>query len=267
METTVTSWPYAERLRRRRTNIVRAGRRLLLLLVACSPPAAALDGRLGVRYWDYRLEGDTTDSERLDFQRDLAARTDDRVGFSLWLHPTTGWLPELGYRRSPLDVRGQQTRQSGLQIGDLTLLPQTREALVDADLDNHSLTARYAIAMSPTLHLLPGLTLRQIDGDVRIRDGDDIAVDDERIDEWFPQLHLALHWQPQPALALNLTGEWIEASGRSADGLEASVRWLPAGGPLAIEAGWALQRYRFSAGDDRVRARFAGPFAGLGVVW
>lgn len=265
METTVTSWPYAERVQRRRTNAVRGA--LLSLLITAPLPASALNGHLSIRYWDYRLEGGTTDTERLDFQRDLSARTDDRIGLALWLRPSPAWLPELGYRRSPLDVSGQQTRQTGLQIGDLTLLPQTREALVDADLDNHSLTARYTITMSPAISLLPGLTLRQIDGVVRIRDGDDIAVDDERIDEWFPQLHLALRWQPQPALALHLTGEWIEASGRLADGFEAAVRWSPAEGPVAIEAGWAQQRYRFSAGDDRVRARFAGPFAGLGLAW
>ena len=74
-------------------------------LMVCTGAAAAA-GTLQLRYWDYRLEGHTTDRERLDFQRDLSARTGDRLDLSLWWRGGPSWLPELGYQRGPLDVRG-----------------------------------------------------------------------------------------------------------------------------------------------------------------
>lgn len=235
-------------------------------LMVCTSTAAAA-GALQLRYWDYRLEGHTTNRERLDFQRDLSARTGDRLDLSLWWRGGPSWLPELGYQRGPLDVRGQQSRTDGLSLLGIPLLQLTTEALIDADLDNQSLTLRYPLRIGDRQHLRAGLTFRWLDGAVDIRTVDDPATEREAINERFPQLHLAWDWQPAPELRLELMAEWIEVSARSGERLEATAEWRPGVGPVSVSAGWAVQRYRFTAGDDRVDARFSGPSASIGLHW
>ncbi len=264
MKLTRSSWLTAESRSQFRAIMVRA----LLTLGACSAAGtAAAEVTLQVRYWDYRLEGSTTDRERLDFQRDLAARTGDRVEAALWWKPSAAWAPEVGYQYGPLDVRGQQSETVRFALLGIPLFQQTREALIDADLDNQSLTLRYPVSLSSRQRLHPGLTVRDLRGVVVIRDADDVEADREAIDEWFPQLHLGWDWQPYTELRLRAVAEWIEVSGRQGDRLEVTADWQAGGGPWVLSVGWAHQGYRFTAGDDRVNARFAGPFAGLGLRW
>lgn len=225
--------------------------------------AASLRAEAG--YWDYRLSGEVTDNNPLDFERDLGVQTRTHNYQRLRFRVGPNWLPEIELGRHRLDVQGERLVVNNLlSFGNLILLQNETVLDAFADLDDLTLTARYPMSLSPTVTAHAGLTLRNVDGPIEIRDQANGDTEDDALDETFPQLHLALDWAATPALTLKAEGDWIEYGRDRAWQWRVGLDWTWVGG-FGISAGYHARHFRVSSRNFDLDAHFDG--AQIGVIY
>lgn len=224
--------------------------------------AAAQTLRVEVGGWDYRLSGDVTDGNPLDFQDDLAVQS--RLGDYQVIAGrfTPAWTPMLRFERSPLNASGQQLITTTFGFGPITLFANETEAQIDADLSDLSLMAAYPFAISDTVRAQAGVTLRRLEGPITVRTAEDQQSTTERIDEIFPQIHLGLRWSPAGAFAGHLAGDWIEAGGNEAWTLRLAVDWRLLDF-VGLTLGWQHKHFFVRSGRYLLDADFSGGFGGV----
>jgi outer membrane protein len=237
--------------------------RWFLPLLFLVPAAGAQSLRVDVGLWDYEVSGSVRDGgEPLDLQEDLNVGTRNRQSYALATAAGPDWLPALAFSYSPIDVGGEQLIRSTVGFGPLILLENETTALIDADLRDLGLTAHGRVLGSDVLQLRAGLTLRNLEGPITVRDADDEQSRTEDIDEWFPQLHLAAQWRPTLRWQFGLAADGIESAGNRAIQLRAQADWqfLQA---LGISLGWQYKQFDVRSGSFELDSELDGVFGGL----
>lgn len=240
----------------------------IALSLCCSllaPAVQAQSLRLDAGLWDYELSGTVRDGgSPLDLRDDLNVQTRSRQAFALATEAGPSWLPALALSYTPIDVRGEQLITTTVGFGPLILLRNESTALTDADLTDVALTADGRLFGGDTLQFRGGLTVRSLEGPITVRDADSNESRTEDVREWFPQLHLALRWQPAPRWQIGTSADWIEVDDNRATQLRLQVDWR-VWGPLGLSAGWQEKRFRVFSGRFALDSDFDGYFGGLMV--
>jgi len=235
------------------------------LSLTVSGGAQALSLRAELGYWAYTLEGTLRNGQTRDLQDDLQPRTRRHDYKRLDLHFGPAWSPELVLSRHRLHVTGGRTVDASLSLGPITLLPNETRFDAFIDVTDLTATARYRFASDETFAALAGLSLRQLRGTAQIRERDGDGIERERIDEWFPQLHLAAQWYPADALAVLLDADWVEYRDERAWQAKAAVDVELLAG-LGLTAGYQIRQFTVQ-GSSALDARFQGAHLGLLYRW
>lgn len=236
---------------------------LPLILMLVVPVAGAQTLRVDLGLWDYEVSGTIRDGgSPLDLRDDLGVETRNRQAFAASTDAGPDWLPALAFSFTPIDVRGEQLIRTTVGFGPLILQEDETTALIDADLNDLALTADGRLLGSETLQLRGGLTLRSLKGPITVRDADDDDSRTEDVDEWFPQLHLALRWKSSPRWQFGAAADWIEADGNRSTQLRLQADWR-IWGPLGLSAGWQLKTFKVRSGSFELDSDLDGFFGGL----
>lgn len=240
-------------------------------------------GGITVGSWNPSYTGSVTIDEHFDFRDDLALRGHSRPYFGAELRFPQRWLPELSIAHTTLRAEGDRpvtpSLVGGADLGPIDaildgiiggLVPGTAgRRQTDIDVDDSFLTARWRLLSVGGFDLLPGATLRRLDGRVLlIEDGLLLTSEsDSEVDEVLPMLHLGMRWSGN-ALVAELYGNWIESGDEEVYDAAARMWWSPAwAGPLRAGFGWQLRRYAVRGTDTEVRARLSGVSVALGAYW
>lgn len=233
------------------------------MLTLCFSPARAEVGRVYgfVGGWAYDISGSYANPDELDLEDDLGLHSTARQDYAVGYVPAeTGWLPalEFGYTRIAAD--GQQ-RFPLLPVAGL--LPPSTDVVVDdrTDVNDFELTARWPWRRG-AFSLLGGFTVTTLKGSVTAADENNGQPQTQKINETFPQLSVAVQWQPADALRLSLSGDYISYGGNRADELEARLLWKFLG-PVGLEVGYRQRHYKIADAVNRLDARVAGARLGL----
>lgn len=230
-------------------------------LLLCGSTAAA-ELNLAADYWDYRVAGEVQRGDDVqDLETDFGVEARENLAYRLaWNTGPGWWRPDLAASHTPLQAGGQRNSGSGLRFGPVVLLPGGT-AIGDAALDDTDLSLRYPLRLGHGT-VWGGLTIKRIAGTVTVRDASDTQEDRQRIDQTFPLLHAAASLPLNSWLTLGVQGNAAKYRDDQAYELRAG---LSCGlvGPLGINLGWQLKRYRVNDGDYRLDARLAGAQAGL----
>jgi len=240
-------------------------RSVMAVMVAAFSGAAAAESAQVYGFiggWSYDIKGTYTNTQDLDLQDDLGLKSTARQDYVMGYRPAgLGWLPalELGYNRIAADGRQQF---SLLPVGGV--LPPATDVVVEdrTNVNDFELTARWPWQLG-AFRLLGGFTLTNLKGSVTAADESTGQQQTQNINETFPQLSVAVEWQPLEALRFALSGDYVTYSGNRADELEAKLLWKVLG-PVGIEAGYRQRRYKIADAVNKLDARVAG--IRLGVV-
>ena len=243
---------------------------VLSLMGLCTSAQAAVS--LGIDAWGWHASGSVQNQgDRLDFDDDL--RIDARGSSILhlgWQPEIGSWWPALGLQTVDLQARGENEVPAGTQFGPITFTPSgpitggpdTVTLFSRADLTDRDALAHWRFDWRG-LRWQPGLRLRQLEGEIIVRDNDGNS-DVQSFDETFPQLHLGLEAGADQALTLQLQADWISDGDNRAYEWLAALRWNGFG-PMSLRLGWRVKRYEILDPDNdyRLNALLAGPQLGL----
>ena len=245
-------------------------RRALLAMwsLFCVPTAQAEVARFSgfIGGWAYDISGRYTNTSELDLQDDLALMTTARQSYALAYRPARlGWVPalELDYIRIAADGEQRFQNLPGTPLDPLAGLLVPAETVVEdrTSVNDFELTARWPWQRG-AFRLLGGLTVRHLDGFVRVADESSGQQQTQPIKETFPLLSLGLEWQPVQSLRLSLSGDYVRYDGNQADEIDARIVWKVLG-PIALEGGYRQRRYQFVEPMNALDAKVAGARIGL----
>ncbi|MGH8504668.1 MAG: hypothetical protein ACRETM_01730 [Stenotrophobium sp.] len=237
-----------------------------LLAGALLLPTLAQAQGFGLAYgnWDARVSGTITDNgAKLNLDRDLGAHATNRNSYAL--HWDTGpgwWRPDIAADYMRIQVAGNnQSTSGGLQFGGIVLAPGISTLLIThADIRDTGVTLRYPFTLG-VVRAAAGVTVRRLDGDIRVQDSSGTAQSDQPVNKTFPMAHLRLELPLAPRLSLVASGNWIAGGGNRANDFTAEARARIIG-PLSISAGWRYKYYYVSSNGYLLDTRLQGLLLG-----
>lgn len=236
--------------------------------------SARAEVNLGVDSWGWHLSGSIQNQgDRLDFGDDLSIQPRGSAGFRLgWQPQEAGWMPGVQAQSTRLVADGRSEVAAGTQFGPITFTaggpvtggPDTVTLISRADLIDRDVLLHWRYEWAGW-HWQPGLRVRQLDGDILVRD-EQGNRDQQRFDEWFPMLHLGAELGSGRPASLRLAADWISDGDNQAYEWSALLDWA-AFGPLSLRLGWQVKRYEIldAEADYRLSALMAGPVVGLSL--
>lgn len=237
-----------------------------LLVSALLLPALANAQGFGLAYgnWDAHVSGTITDNgAQLNLDHDLGVHATNRNSYAL--HWETGpgwWRPDIAADYMRIQVSGSnQTTTGGLQFGGIILAPGISTLLVThADIRDTGVTLRYPFTLG-VVHAAAGVTVRHLDGDIRVQDSNGAAQSNQPVNETFPMAHLRLELPLAPRLGIVASGNWIAGGGNRANDftVEARARIY---GPFSISAGWRYKYYYVNSNGYLLDTRLQGLLLG-----
>jgi hypothetical protein len=246
---------------------------LILVLGASDAVAAVADDQigfaLGYDHWNYKVSGLLVDEgTELRLHRDLGLKPINNDNFFLRLDTGAGWWrPDLSasYMRIVLDG-SEPISGSALQLGSLNLLPVTATVLTNTGINDSELTFSYPLPISflGSLKSSAGLTLKYLNGDLNIQQAGG-GADVQKVNEFFPLIHLDLNLPLGRFVNLTTSGNWIQYAGEGAYEYSGGIEFRMLG-PITLSARWQQKHYSVDDGYT-LHANLRGALLGVHLVF
>lgn len=235
-----------------------------LLAALLAPPAHAGEFSLSYGSWNYDISGSAdSNGSRLDFESDLGVRAREKSVYLASWDTAPGWWPDLAASYTPIRADGRKVFTRDTTFGGVVLQRNTSTAFADADLTDLDLTLRYPARLgSATVH--GGVTVKRLNGEIRVKDESDAEENREPIDQTFPMAHLGFGLPLAEWLKLDAAANYVTYHGDQAfDGRVQAILIL---GPFSLNAGWQRKAYKVHSNRYLLDAELSGGFAGIGLL-
>lgn len=238
-------------------------RTLLLVSLGAAPVAHANEFRAMYGAWAFDISGTATqDSRPYDFQEDLAAQRAGKRSISVAWDTSPGWWPDLAFSDARIGVNGTHTESA---TGLPPPFPQSDVTLtLDSDFTDQDLVARWPL-IKESVKVSLGVAAKHLKGTVVITDSSQGESRGD-YDETIPELHVAARWSPAHWLALDVTGQGVQAGENKAFEWRAGVELRPFD-PVLLSAAWQQKRYDVTVGDDALDVSLDGLLLQAGLLF
>lgn len=226
--------------------------------------AQADDFSISAANWNFAVQGSVRDGDSsLDFDKDLAVRPREKIIYSATWNTGPGLWPDLAAGYAPIRAGGEQVVTNDTGLLGIPIGGSTATIAADADLDDLELSLRYPLTVGSAALSL-GITLRQLRGDILVKEESDAEARREAIDKIFPMAHLQFRWPLANWLSLEAAGNYVADQGDRAEDYRVQATALL--GPLSLSGGWQYKSFRINSNSYLLDADLSGAFAGLGFV-
>jgi len=236
-----------------------------LALMAAPTLASAdiLGAGVGVSYWNSDLSGNAaTNNDRVDLENDLDLSSDDNANFTAFFEHPIPLLPNVRFNYTNIEQSGRG------QIG-----PEGFDGLgagVDVnsslDLTQTDLTLYYEV-LDNWVNLDLGLTARDLDGELRVRDvTGTVAASQTQVDAVIPMVYAAVRADlPLTGFSVGAEGNAVSYGGDSVMDISAYAQYQLSA--VQLRAGYRQMDVDYEDGDDELDVEIGGPFVSAGVAF
>ncbi|EON92778.1 hypothetical protein MARLIPOL_08494 [Marinobacter lipolyticus SM19] len=216
-----------------------------------------------VSYWDSDLSGKAaSNGDVVDVENDLDLDSDSNANLSAYIEHPVPLLPNVRLNYTTIEQSGRG--ELGASFDNIIVgLGGTTEVQSDLDLDQLDLTLYYEV-LDNWVNLDLGLTVRDLDGELRVQEVGGTAVSESEIDAVVPMGYLAARFD-LPFTGVSVGGEanLITFDGDSVYDYNAYGQYEIA--MLQLRAGYREISIDYEDGDDELDIDLGGPFASVGV--
>lgn len=239
---------------------------VLLSGLTCFSSLAAADVvGLGanVSYWDSNLTGTASQGgDTVDVEDDLNLDSDSNVNLTAIFEHPVPVLPNVRINYTAIEQSGR----GRIGAGGFDTLVGGVPVQSDLDLDQLDLTLYYEL-LDNWVNLDAGLTVRKMDGDLKVRDVSGLSptpLSRTKIDAVIPMLYAAARFDlPLTGLSVGAEGSGISYAGDSVlDGAAYAQYDLSV---LRLRAGYRQMNIDYEDGDDALDVELGGPFLSAGL--
>lgn len=234
-----------------------------LALAAPLADADVLGVGANVSYWDSDFSGEVVNKDSaVDIEKDLNLDSDSNANFTAFFEHPIPVLPNVRLNYTSISQSGRG--EIGLEQFD-GILPGA-PVRSDLDIDQLDVTLYYEV-LDNWVNLDLGLTARNFDGELVLRDVNDIAnVSKTSVDAVVPMGYLAARFDlPLTGVSVGAEGNFISYSGDSLHDFNAYGQYEFA--MLQLRAGYRQMAIDYEDDDDKLDVEMSGPFASVGVAF
>ncbi len=215
-----------------------------------------------VSYWDSDLSGTAaTNNSTVDVENDLNLSSDSNANLNAYIEHPVPLLPNvrINYTKIEQSGRGQLSPEGFDLIGGGV------EVQSDLDLDQLDITLYYEL-LDNWVNLDAGITARDMDGELVVRDRNSPAVSRSEVDAVVPMGYLAARFDlPFTGVSVGAEGNAISYSGDSVYDLNAYGQYEIS--LLRLRAGYREMSIDYEDDNDKLDVEIGGPFISAGVIF
>lgn len=216
-----------------------------------------------VSYWDSDLSGKAvSNGDAVDVENDLDLSSDSNVNLTAYLEHPVPLLPNVRLNYTSIEQSGRG--ELGADFDNIVVnLGGATEVDSDLDLDQLDLTLYYEV-LDNWVNLDLGLTIRDLDGELKVQEVNGTAASESEIDAVVPMGYLAARFD-LPLTGVSVGGEanLISFDGDSVYDYNAYGQYEIA--MLQLRAGYREIAIDYEDGDDELDVDLGGPFVSAGL--
>ncbi|MDX1597421.1 MAG: TIGR04219 family outer membrane beta-barrel protein [Marinobacter sp.] len=215
-----------------------------------------------VSYWDSDLSGKAaSNGDVVDVENDLDLDSDSNANLSAYVEHPVPLLPNVRLNYTSIEQSGRG--ELGANFDNIIVLSGVTEVQSDLDLDQLDLTLYYEV-LDNWVNVDLGLTVRDLDGELRVQEVNGTAVSESEIDAVVPMGYLAARFD-LPFTGVSVGGEanLISFDGDSVYDYNAYGQYEIA--MLQLRAGYREISIDYEDDDDKLDVDLGGPFLSAGV--
>lgn len=231
----------------------------VLLISTTSTMADVLGLGATVGYWDSELSGQAgKNSEALDVENDLNLSNDSNANLEAYFEHPVPILPNVRLNYTRIEQSG-----SGELSTQYDVIPAGVPVNSDLELTQFDATLYYEV-LDNWVNLDLGLTARNLDGELTIRQGVDISRTE--ISGTIPMGYLAARFDlPFSGVSVGAQGNLISYDGDSISDFNAYGQYDLS--VLRLRGGYREIRIDFEDSNDRLDVKLGGPFISAGLTF
>ncbi|MEQ9546560.1 MAG: TIGR04219 family outer membrane beta-barrel protein [Marinobacter sp.] len=215
-----------------------------------------------VSYWDSGLSGKAaSNGDVVDVENDLDLDSDSNANLSAYVEHPVPLLPNVRLNYTSIEQSGRG--ELGANFDNIVVLSGVTEVQSDLELDQLDLTLYYEV-LDNWVNVDLGLTVRDLDGELRVQEVNGTATSESEINAVVPMGYLAARFD-LPFTGVSVGGEanLISFDGDSVYDYNAYGQYEIA--MLQLRAGYREISIDYEDDDDKLDVDLGGPFVSAGV--
>lgn len=234
-------------------------------MVLASPLAVADVIGIGanVSYWHSELSGTAAKgSDQVDVEDDLDLSSDDNVNLTAMFEHPIPLIPNVRLNYTSI----AQSGNGNIGTDGFDDIPAGVPVDSDLDIDQIDLTLYYEV-LDNWVNLDGGLTIRRLDGELKIQDRGNLSpqpLSKTEVDAFIPMVYVSARFDlPFTGVSVGVEGNGISYSGDSVFDATAYAQYDMS--LLRLQAGYRQMNIDYEDGNDTLDVELGGPFISAGV--